>query len=161
MASESNGSTLKSGKARLGVTALIATCLGACNTSEADPCASDTQTYAVAFLFAPAVTEAGDYRVSVESSQVSGTCDLVVGSTSLQPCTSARMTVSGVGTSGRVELESLRVWFDYAPLSVKLTLERDNIATLSRTFQPNYALGSGDDADCAASRRVEFDVPVP
>lgn len=132
-----------------------------CSFGDADNCSDDPVTDFVEFDFSPVVTTEGDYRLTLNSGPVSGSCEVSVGGPSVKPCTSARMSVGGLGESGQVELSSLRVWFDYAPPTLELVIERSTAAAFVQSYEPEYVATERNGAGCGLQRQATIVVALP
>ena len=135
--------------------------LCACGFQNNQDCNDAYYADVVEIQFSPAVTNAGNYHVSLDSGPVTGSCDVDVGGTKLLPCSSAHMTIDGIDTNGQVSLSSLRVWFDYAPASMTLTIDREGQAWTSEAIVPTYAMDEPGAKGCGTRKHASVVVSVP
>jgi hypothetical protein len=140
-------------------------CLGAlCGACELggsnDDCTNEAFSDAVQVTFAPELTEPGEYELGFTSNVVDGICRVVVGGKVIEPCTSAQLSVTGKNSEGVVVLTALRVWFDYAPQSFELSVTKDGVNLLERTFTPEYAEDEPNGNGCGVRRLAVVPIAI-
>jgi hypothetical protein len=84
----------------------------------------------------------------------------VVGSSHIEPCSSAHLSVVGQNDDGTVVLSKLYVWFDYAPFSFNIAVEKNGTPLLSKTLSPDFAEAPPDGDGCERRQQavVELDL---
>jgi hypothetical protein len=71
------------------------------------------------------------------------------------------MRIYALTDEGVVALSSLRVWFDYAPPTITLTIEQGEDILVSQQFEPDYVYESKEGNSCQSRLHASIPVELP
>jgi hypothetical protein len=125
-----------------------------------ESCADETYVDTIQIQFAPELTQSGDYQLNFASGPVNGSCNVTVGGTVIEPCTSSHLSVEGKDSSGLVVLSTLRAWFDYAPFTFDLSLAKDDVNLTTQTITPQFVEDEPNGKGCGIQRQAVVPLTV-